>query len=73
MSALELVYIIGCVVSAVINGMFAFSDKNEDITLASLAARVFVIILFSLFSWFTVVAILILVYGDVVIIKRKKD
>lgn len=72
MGALELVYIIGCAVAAVISGMFLFSDKNEDITLSSLIARVFVIILISLPSWLTVVVALILVYGDVVIIKRKK-
>ena len=73
MSALELVYIIGCVVSAVIFGMLVFSDKNEDITLDSLVARVIIIILISLPSWLTVVIALIVVYGDVVIIKRKKD
>lgn len=73
MGALVLVYIIGCVVSAVIFGMLVFSDKNEDITLASLVARVFVIILVSLPSWFTVVVSLIVMHGDMVIIKRKKD
>lgn len=75
MSTAGLIFIIGGIISAIIAGYWFYTTKGEDQPIKVEDLVVFAVVEFFafLFSWAGVLASIFVKYGDVVIIKRRKD
>lgn len=77
MSTEGIVYLIGSVISIVLALRFFYKTSDNDIKVGDLGFFFFISVGAALLSWVTVVARVIVWinnrYGDVVLIKRKKE
>lgn len=71
MSTIDLIYIIGGIISAAI-AIYDICNKEKQIKVKDLVALVVVAIFAFLVSWVGVICSLLVIYSDVVIINKKE-